>query len=163
MSDDPPGSAPRDDDESSSDPFEKSALLVYSYLKSKHRYVEHRVDSVGKLFRPDGTVGLTDNAPVDDPRTARPTPRAAVAPAARLERLPATRSTTVLRCVLTHAAYDKVILPYVAQEQHEYSQALLAGDSRQASIIRVRMYLLLVALGARTLILPLMRIFQSAS
>jgi hypothetical protein len=160
MSDDPPGSAPRDNDKASSDPFEESALLVYSYLKSKRRLVEYRVDSVGKLFTPAGTVGLTGNSPVNDPRTARPTPRAAVAPAARP---PATRTTTVLRCMLTHATHDRVILPYVAQEQHEYSQALLAGDSRKASIIRVRMYLLLVGLVARTLILPLMRIFQSAS
>jgi hypothetical protein len=163
MSDDPPGVASRDKGESPSDPFEESALLVYTYLKSKRRLVEYRVDSIDRLFTPAGTVGLSDNPPVDRHRSARRTPNAAAASLAHLMRPPAAGVTSALRCVLTCAAYDKVILPYVAQEQHEYIEALTAGDSRQARLIKVRMYLLLVGLVVRALAFPLVRMFHSAS
>ena len=67
----------------------------------------------------------------------------------RIEHPPATRYISMLKSVLTHGAYDRIIAPYVAQEHHEYYEALLQQDMRQAKVIRARMYSLLTWLSFR--------------
>ena len=64
------------------------------------------------------------------------------APSVRIARPPAGRLVSVLRHALTAAAFDGMIAPYVAQEQHEYYEALRRKEFRQARWIVVRMYLL---------------------
>jgi hypothetical protein len=80
----------------------------------------------------------------------------------RIEHPPATRYISMLKSVLTHGAYDRIIAPYVAQEQHEYYEALLQNDMRQAKVIRARMYLLLTWLSFRAFVSPVIRLITRA-
>ena len=61
----------------------------------------------------------------------------------RIARPPAGRLIAALRCVLTAHAFDSMVAPYIAQEQHEYYEALLQKDDRQARIIAARMHLMI--------------------
>lgn len=61
-------------------------------------------------------------------------------PAPRIARDPAARLSNGLRRILTRSAFEGMIAPFIAQEQHEYYEALLRGEFRQAKWIVVRMY-----------------------
>jgi len=63
---------------------------------------------------------------------------------------------------LTRAAFDRIIAPYVAQEQHEYYEALLQNDLQQAKWIRFRMYLLLTLISFRAFVSPVIRLIMRA-
>ena len=76
----------------------------------------------------------------------------------RIEHPPATRYISILKSLLTHNAYAKIIAPYVAQEQHEYYEALLHKNPHQAKVIRIRMYLLLTWLSLRAFVSPVIRL-----
>ena len=79
-----------------------------------------------------------------------------------IEHPPATRYISILRSALTDGAYSRIIAPYVAQEQHEYYEALLQKDTRQAKVIKTRMYLLLTWLSFRALVSPVIRLIKGA-
>jgi hypothetical protein len=82
--------------------------------------------------------------------------------APRIERPPASRFISVLGRFLTRAAFDRIIAPYVSQEQHEYYEALLRKDLPQAKLIRRRMYCLLVWLTVQAFVSPVIRLFTRA-
>jgi hypothetical protein len=60
----------------------------------------------------------------------------------RLARAPAGRLISALQRILTPTAFKGMIAPYIAQEQHEYYDALCRKEYRQARWIAVRMHLL---------------------
>lgn len=79
--------------------------------------------------------------------------------APRIEHPPASRFISVLGRFLTCPAFDRIIVPYVSQEQHEYYEALLRKDLPQAKLIRRRMYCLLVWLTVQAFVSPVIRLF----
>jgi hypothetical protein len=83
-------------------------------------------------------------------------------PIRRIERPLANGLISVLRRVLTRAAFDRIIAPYVAQEQHEYYEALLRKDLEQAKLIRIRMYFLLSRISFRAFVSPVIRLITRA-
>jgi hypothetical protein len=66
-----------------------------------------------------------------------------ITPTPRIARPPAGRLIRVLGRVLTRAAFEGMVGPFIAQEQHEYYEALLRGELGQAKWIVLRMYLLI--------------------
>ena len=72
----------------------------------------------------------------------------------RIARAPAGRLISVLRFVLTRAAYERIFAPYIAQEQHEHYEALLRKEFRRAGFIVARMYLGTIFIAARTFVAP---------
>lgn len=85
-----------------------------------------------------------------------------IAPVQQLERPPASGLISALKRILTCVAFDRIIAPYVAQEQHEYYEALVRKDLQQAKWIRVRMYLLLTWLSFRAFVSPVIRLITRA-
>jgi hypothetical protein len=79
--------------------------------------------------------------------------------APRIARAPAARLVSVLSFVLTRSAYERIIVPYIAQEQHEHYEALLRKEFRRASFIVARMYLLTILICMRALVAPLAKLF----
>jgi hypothetical protein len=61
----------------------------------------------------------------------------------RLARPPAGKLISLLNRILTPNAFRGMIAPYIAQEQHEYYEALVRREHRQAKWVVVRMYLLI--------------------
>lgn len=76
----------------------------------------------------------------------------------KLARPPATGLVSLLKFVLTAAAYNRMVAAYVSQEQHAYYEALQRHDSRQARWIQIRMYVLLVGITCRAFISPVIRL-----
>ena len=77
------------------------------------------------------------------------------APVPRIARPPATRLISVLGSVLVKSFFDRVIAPYIAQEQHEHYEALLRRDFTQANIIGARMYPMIVWIILRSIVAPI--------
>jgi hypothetical protein len=65
------------------------------------------------------------------------------APPIRLARPPAGRLISTLRFILTEQAFERMIAPFVAQEQNAHYEALLRKDFRLARWIAFRMYLMI--------------------
>lgn len=80
----------------------------------------------------------------------------------RIARPPAMLLIRFLRLVLTKIAYQKIIGPYLAQEQHEYYEALLRREYGQARWIIVRMYVLTVTTVVKALISPIIQLLKGA-
>jgi hypothetical protein len=81
------------------------------------------------------------SAPIDLRLTAGDDARVVVP--VRIARPPAGRLISVLGRVLTRHAFDTMIAPYIAQEQHEYYQALCRKEYGQARLITFRMHVLI--------------------
>jgi hypothetical protein len=64
-------------------------------------------------------------------------------PPFRLARPPAATMISVLNRILTATAFQSMIAPYIAQEQHEYYEVLLRKNYRAARWIEIRMHLLI--------------------
>jgi len=62
----------------------------------------------------------------------------------RIARMPATNLVASLRWLLTPKAYSRIVAPLIAQEQHEYYEALLRHDRWLTRWIEARMYLLIL-------------------
>jgi len=96
-------------------------------------------------------VKATATATLTTAETDGPTPRIARAPAGRL--------TAVLGFIFTGPAYERIIAPYIAQEQHEYYDALLQRSYGRAKYIVWRMRLMAILLSIRPLVAALVRLF----
>jgi hypothetical protein len=70
-----------------------------------------------------------------------PNGRAPASP--RIARPPAGRLIACLSRFLTRPAFERMIAPFIAQEQHEYYDALIRGEFWYARWIVVRMYLMI--------------------
>lgn len=64
---------------------------------------------------------------------------------------PATRFVSALRCLLTENAYARIVAPLVAQEQHEYYEAIRCGNEKRARWVEGRLYLLLIWIVLRAI------------
>jgi hypothetical protein len=62
---------------------------------------------------------------------------------AKVIRLPGGRLGDVLRVVLTRRAFDKLVLPVIADAQHEYLEAAKVGNQRLARWIGMRLYIII--------------------
>jgi hypothetical protein len=71
------------------------------------------------------------------------TPRTHMPSSPRIARPPAGRFIACLSRVLTRPAFERMIAPFIAQEQHEYYEALLHEEFWYARWIVVRMYLMI--------------------
>jgi len=83
-------------------------------------------------------------------------------PPQRIEHPPATNYISILKSILTRGSYDRIVAPYIAQEQHEYYEALLKKDMQQAKVIKIRMYLLLTWLSFQAFVSPVICLFTRA-
>jgi hypothetical protein len=68
-------------------------------------------------------------------------PPAKAPPPIHIARAPAGRFISFLERLLTRPAFESVIAPFIAQEQHEYYEALLRNEPWYARWIVVRIYL----------------------
>jgi hypothetical protein len=68
-------------------------------------------------------------------------PTVTEAPPVRLVRPPAGRLISKLERLMPAAAFNAMVAPYFAQEQHEYYEALKRKDYHQARRIEIRMHL----------------------
>ena len=82
---------------------------------------------------------------------------------AKLAKPPATQLVSALRWLLTEAAYTRIVAPLVAQEQHEYYEAIRCGDTVRTRWIAVRMHVLIAYCVMLALLAPISRLFRSAS
>jgi len=81
----------------------------------------------------------------------------------RLARSPATHLVSGLKWLLTPKAYSRIVEPLVAQEQHEYFEAIRRGDQRLARWIVARMYALIICNAMWALVAPIAKMFRSAT
>lgn len=106
--------------------------------------VSHHTSSTPTTIRPPagslelkggGSAKMSSSASLNLSSSPSPAP---------IARPPATRMVSGLRFLLTRNAYSRIVAPLVAQEQHEYFEAILRGDERLAWWIGKRMYVLIV-------------------
>jgi hypothetical protein len=105
-----------------------------------------------------GTLTLRAVAVSTSSATATLTLTRAEAPSVRIARPPATRLISVLSSVLVKSYFDRVIAPYIAQEQHEHYEALLRKDFRQARVVGARMYPMIFWIIFRSIVAPVIRL-----
>jgi hypothetical protein len=81
----------------------------------------------------------------------------------RIAKMPAMRLVSGLKWLLTSKAHSRIVAPLVAQEQHEYYEALVRGDKWLARWIAARMYLLILCNTLWAVVAPLLaRVFRGA-
>lgn len=83
-------------------------------------------------------------------------------PAPSLVLPPATRLVSGLKWFLTPNAYSRIVAPLVAQEQHEYFEAIRQGDECLARWIGARMYLLITWGALWACLAPIAKVFRRA-
>lgn len=81
----------------------------------------------------------------------------------RLARPPATRLVSGLKRLLTPTAFSRIVEPLVAQEQHEYFEAIRCADEGFAVWIEARMHVLIVCNALRAVLVPIAKMFRSAN
>jgi hypothetical protein len=85
---------------------------------------------------------------------------AEAAPISRIVLPPATRLISLLGSVLAPQAFETIIKPYIAQEQHEYFEALVQKDFTEARVIDVRLWVRAIWLSIHILVAPIIRLIR---